>query len=113
MKITNANVTVNVKDMEASVSFYTSIGLQLKNRWNNHYAQLTAPGLTIGLHPSAGHAGNTGHLSIGFTTENLEETKTELEKLGIPVTARSEEGGDFLHFSDPDGTALYFIRPKW
>jgi len=29
------------------------------------------------------------------------------------VTERSEEGGQFLHFTDPDGTALYFIKPKW
>jgi len=28
------------------------------------------------------------------------------------VTERSEEGGQFLHFADPDGTALYFIKSK-
>jgi len=29
------------------------------------------------------------------------------------VTERSEEGGQFLHFADPDGTPLYFIKSKW
>lgn len=45
--------------------------------------------------------------------DDLEEAKAALEKLSIPISERNEEGGQFLHFSDPDGTALYFIRPKW
>ncbi len=52
MKIKDANVTIMVKDMDSSVSFYQSIGLTLKQRWSNYYAQLTAPGITIGLHPA-------------------------------------------------------------
>lgn len=115
MTINQANVTVNVKDMDASVSFYQSIGLSVKNRWGNYYAQLTAPGITIGLHPTVDDnlKGSSGNVSIGFTTDNIEETKSSLEKLSIAITERSEEGGQFLHFSDPDGTALYFIKPKW
>src|SRR6476646_5708856 len=113
MTIKQANVTVNVKDMDQSISFYQSIGLTVKNRWSNYYAQLTAPGIDIGLHPTgnANLAGNSGNVSIGFTTDNLEETKTSLQQLSIPVTERNEEGGQFLHFNDPDGTALYFIKP--
>ena len=115
MTINQANVTVNVKDMDASVSFYQSIGLSVKNRWGNYYAQLTAPGITIGLHPTGNNnlKGNSGNVSLGFTTDNIEETRSSLEKLSIMVTERSEEGGQFLHFTDPDGTALYFIKPKW
>ena len=115
MTIVQANVTVNVKDMDASVSFYQSIGLSVKNRWGNYYAQLTAPGITIGLHPTGNNnlKGNSGNVSLGFTTDNIEETRSSLEKLSIMVTERSEEGGQFLHFNDPDGTALYFIKPKW
>lgn len=115
MTINQANVTVNVKDMDASVSFYQSIGLSVRNRWGNYYAQLTAPGITIGLHPTVSDnlKGSSGNVSIGFTTDNIEETKSSLEKLSIAITERSEEGGQFLHFTDPDGTALYFIKPKW
>ena len=115
MTIKQANVTINVKDMEAAVSFYQSIGLSVKNRWGNYYAQLTAPGITIGLHPTSNGnlKGNSGNVSIGFTSDDLEETRSSLEKLSITVTERSEEGGQFLHFSDPDGTALYFIKSKW
>jgi catechol 2,3-dioxygenase-like lactoylglutathione lyase family enzyme len=115
MTIKQSNVTINVKDMDTAVSFYQSIGLTLKNRWGDYYAQLAAPGITIGLHPtSAGNLrGNSGNVSIGFTSDDLEETRSSLDKLSIAVTERNEEGGEFLHFTDPDGTALYFIKPKW
>ena len=115
MTIKNANISLNVKDMETSVSFYQSIGLTVQNRWGNHYAQLTAPGIVIGLHPTTASniAGNSGNASIGFTATNFDEVKPMLDQLNIAVTSRKEEGGDFLHFTDPDGTALYFIKPKW
>jgi catechol 2,3-dioxygenase-like lactoylglutathione lyase family enzyme len=115
MTIKAANVTINVKDLDKSIAFYQSIGLTLKTRWGNHYAQLTAPGVVIGLHPTSDGnlTGGSGNASIGFTADNFEEAKALLQKLSIPSTPRSEEGGQFLHFSDPDGTALYFIQPKW
>jgi len=115
MTIKQANVTINVKDMDAAVSFYQSIGLAVQNRWGNYYAQLMAPGITIGLHlaNNGNVKGNSGNVSIGFTSDDIEETRSSLEKLSIAVTERNEEGGQFLHFTDPDGTALYFIKPKW
>ena len=115
MSISDSNVTIKIKDIDMSISFYESIGFITKNRWGNHYAQLTAPGIVIGLHPSneKNLNGNSGNVSLGFTTENIEETKSLLEKLSIKITERKEEGGEFLHFSDPDGTSLYFIKPRW
>lgn len=115
MPITAANLTINVKDMDKSISFYQSIGLKLEKRWGNHYAQLTAPGMVIGLHPSneANLKTDSGNVSVGFITDNFEDTKAELQALSIPISERQEEGGKFIHFSDPDGTALYFIQPKW
>jgi catechol 2,3-dioxygenase-like lactoylglutathione lyase family enzyme len=115
MKIKESNVTINVRDLDNSVSFYQSIGFELKNRWGNHYAQLVAPGITIGLHPTTDDniAGNSGNVSIGLTTENFEETKLSLQNLSIKITERQESGGEFIHFEDLDGTAIYFIEPKW
>ena len=115
MTIKAAKITIMVKDLDKSVSFYLSLGLDLKTRWGNHYAQLTAPGIVIGLHPTsdANLTGGSGNASIGFTADNFEEAKSLLQKLSIASTSRSEEGGQFLHFNDPDGTALYFIQPKW
>ena len=115
MTIKASNITINVKDLDKSISFYESIGLTVKNRWGNYYAQLTAPDIVIGLHPTsdANLKNNSGNTSVGFTTDDFEEAKSLLQKLSIKTTDRQEEGGQFLHFNDPDGTALYFIKPKW
>ena len=115
MIIKDSNVTINVKHMDAAISFYESIGLAVKNRWGNHYAQLTAPGIVIGLHPidESNSKGNSGNVSIGFTTDDFAGANSLLQQLHIPFSSRKEEGGEFLHFTDPDGTALYFIKPKW
>ncbi|MBK9928936.1 MAG: VOC family protein [Saprospiraceae bacterium] len=115
MTIKDSNIHINVKDLDKSLAFYESIGLTLNNRWGNHYAQLTARGIVIGLHPTSNSnlTDYSGNFSIGFTTDDFEETKSTLEKLPIDIKERSEEGGQFLHFNDPDGTAIYFIRPKW
>jgi catechol 2,3-dioxygenase-like lactoylglutathione lyase family enzyme len=115
MTIKESNITINVKDLDKSILFYESIGLTTKTRWGIHYAQLTSPGLVIGLHPTSetNLHGNSGNIAIGFTTDDFEEAKSLLQNLSIVTTDRQEEGGQFLHFNDPDGTALYFIKPEW
>lgn len=115
MSIKAGTITINVKDLDKSISFYESLGLTLKQRWGEHYAELSSPGLTIGLHPSkeVNSQVGSGNVSIGFTMDNFDETKSLLKKLAIEVTERKEAGGEFFHFKDPDGSALYFIKPKW
>lgn len=113
MKIKNSNITINVKDLDQSISFYKSIGLKEKERWGNYYAQLEAPGLVIGLHPTTDTKLSSGSISIGFMAEDFEDAKSHLINLSIAIQVRQEEGGQFIHFSDPDGTSLYIIRPKW
>ena len=113
MSIIDSNVTIMVKDMDKSISFYQSIGFAIKNRWDDHYAQIAAPGITIGLHPGTDNSVGSGNVSIGFTTDNFEETRSLLSSLSIYSVVREEEGGQFIHFHDPDGTMLYFMKPKW
>ena len=115
MEIKDSNITINVKDLDKSISFYESIGLTVKNRWGSYYAQVVVPNLIIGLHPTedVNLHGNSGNVSIGFTVADFDAAKSGLEKLKIRTEDRHEEGGQFLHFNDPDGTALYFIKPKW
>jgi len=112
MSIKDSNVTIMVKDMDKSVTFYQSLGFTVKQRWENHYAQLTAPGITLGIHPANGSYSGSGNISIGFTTDDFEKTKADLSSLAIQTQTREEEGGQFIHFADPDGTMLYFIKPK-
>ncbi len=114
MTINEANVTINVRDLERSVAFYTSIGMTVKNRWGNYYAQLVSPGIVVGLHPTqeSNLKGTSGNVSIGFTVSDFEQAAPALKALSVHFVERKEEGGEFLHFQDPDGTALYFIKPK-
>ena len=72
-----------VNDMDKGISFYESIGMSLKQRWDNHYAMLTAPGLTIGLHPTEDKNPNSGTLSIGFMIDSIDEAKALLDKNNI------------------------------
>ena len=113
--ITGTNVTIMVKSMDASIDFYQKIGLTVQNRWGDHYAMLTASGITIGLHPSQETNLGSGSLSIGFMIDSLENAKAMLEKNQIEYCAVEDgKAGSLVHFKDPDGTALYFIIPaKW
>jgi len=111
--ITESNVTIIVKDMDASIRFYEQIGLTLKQRWDNHYAMLVTTGITIGLHPGKDTGNHSGTLSVGFMIESINTAKALLETNGIPFTDDDGKSGHYLHFKDPDNTILYFVEPKW
>ncbi len=112
--ITGSNVTIMVKDMDASIKFYEQIGLTLKQRWDNHYAMVEATGITIGIHPSHGGESSSGSVSIGFMIANIDEAKDLLSANNIPFKSEDDgKSGLYVHFKDPDNTVLYFVKPKW
>ena len=114
IKITGSNVTIMVKDMDKAIAFYESIGLILKQRWENYYAMVITEGITIGLHPAKDAELNSGSVSIGFMIVDLEEAKALLNKNNIIYQAEDDgKSGNYLHFKDIDGTVLYFVKPKW
>jgi catechol 2,3-dioxygenase-like lactoylglutathione lyase family enzyme len=48
----DGNVTLMVSDMNSAIQFYVEkLGLMLKARYSDQFAQVVAPGLTIALHP--------------------------------------------------------------
>jgi len=110
--ITTANVTVMVRNMPQAIEFYTSLGLTLKQRWEDYYAIVTAPGISIGLHPAKQIADRSNDISIGFGVADIKKVEARLKELGIPYQ-RSEDGvGMYAHFHDPDGTPIYFMESK-
>jgi catechol 2,3-dioxygenase-like lactoylglutathione lyase family enzyme len=112
--IKDSNITIMVSDMDQAVSFYESLGLALKQRWENHYAMVSAPGITIGLHPSEKADTGSGTLSIGFMIDAIEDAQKVLDSNGIAHTAEDDgKSGIYLHFKDPFGTLLYFVKPTW
>lgn len=112
--IKSSNVTIMVKDMDRAIDFYLSIGFQLKQRWDNHYAMVTAAGITIGIHPTDAETTSSGSLSIGFKVDKAETAKQLLNEKQIPYKEENDgKSGIYLHFADPDNTALYFVEPRW
>jgi len=55
----------------------------------------------------------SGNVSIGFMIENFDDVKKLLEKNGIQFRTDDGKSGTYAHFKDPDGTLLYFVKPKW
>lgn len=103
-----------VKDMDVSIPFYQSLGVTLQDRWGNHYAQMTAPGIVLGIHPAGEKEyQGSGNISIGFSIDNIEEAKALLTKLSIEAKSTQDGGGQLLTFTDPDGTLLYFVKSNW
>ena len=104
-----------VRDFEESLKFYESIGFQLKKRWESHYAMVTAPGLTIGIHPTAPDETFTpgDSISIGLMIDNADEARGLLKKNNISFKDEDGDSGLYLHFKDPNGVIIYFTVPKW
>ncbi|MGB4849695.1 MAG: VOC family protein [Saprospiraceae bacterium] len=112
-QIVQTNLTIMVRNMDQCIAFYTDVlGFKIISRYGNHYAQIEAPGIIIGLHPSEKEKNKSENISIGFTVNHFDEAKIHLVESGIVHHERTEEGGGFIHFQDPDGTPLYFIKPK-
>ncbi len=113
MIVKEANVTIAVKDLNASVEFYRNLGLELKNRWGPHYAQLAAAGVVIGLRPAEEPLPASRQVSIGFMVDSLEEAKKLLDAHGISYSSSEKKPDRRIHFNDPDGTHLFFTQREW
>ena len=116
--IKHANVTILVADLERAVRYYRdTLGLALAFRAGDEWAQLTAPGLTIGLHPiDASRAAAPRELvSLGFGVEHLESAMAALQEKGVKFKDGITEnpGVRLAHFADPDGTPLYLAQQVW
>jgi predicted enzyme related to lactoylglutathione lyase len=111
--IHTSNVTVMVQNMDRAINFYVEgLGLTLKQRWGDHYAQVAAPGLVIGLHPTDKAVETQNSVSLGFGVEKIEEAEARLKALGIAFNHAEGKGGKFASFIDPDGTPLYFMETQ-
>ena len=105
-----ANVTLMVTDMSESIRFYTeTLGLDLTVRHGDHWAEVAASGVTIGLHPGlAPEARATDPaMSIGFVVDDFDDALAGLEELGIRSDVTRTERACSAYFADPDGHSLY------
>ncbi|TBL67979.1 VOC family protein [Paenibacillus thalictri] len=111
----SGNVTVMVADLKKAVKFYVeTLGLKLQHEMDGHFAQVEAPGLTIGLLHLAGEHGlqpeTSGSMSIGFEVEELDSAMETLKSRGVEFHNGVEgNAAQVIHFSDPEGNTLYLV----
>jgi len=115
--IKEANVTLMVSDMGRAVRFYTNVlGLKLKSRYGDNFAQVEAPGTIIALHPATEgpKPDRSESISIGFAVSDLDKERAELENKGVKFLRTADDTQVRLaFFTDPDGNPLYLSQSKW
>jgi catechol 2,3-dioxygenase-like lactoylglutathione lyase family enzyme len=116
--IKEANVTLMVRDIERAVRFYTDVlGLKLKARYGDQFAQVEAPGTIIALHPASEKGpqpGKSESISIGFAVDKLDVAVNELKSKGVVFSRISDDVQVKLaFFTDPDGNPLYLSQSTW
>ena len=103
-----------VTDMDRSVRFYEEqLGLGLRVRHGDEWAELEAGAIHIGLH-GARSEGNAPHGGTAvFRVDDLDLAKTALEQRGV---AFHEHLGEvpgiarYASFDDPDGNSMQLIE---
>ena len=111
-EIISSNVTVMVSNMDVAITFYTqTLGLKLKNRHADHFAEVEAPGVIIALHPSKEIKTGT-NMSIALGVKDLDQSVAAFEKKGIKFYLYNEAGIRLAFFTDPDGNTLYLAPVK-
>jgi predicted enzyme related to lactoylglutathione lyase len=116
--IVEATITIMVSDVDKALAFYTEVlGLKLKKRYSEKYAEVEVGDFVLGLHII--NAANTdvsipNNLSVGFRVEDLEAVVAKLRGKGLTFSSSIEEGkgGWFINFQDPDSNPLYLWQRK-
>ncbi|MEO9321423.1 MAG: VOC family protein [Nitrososphaera sp.] len=115
--IKDSDVTVMVSDMKRAIRFYVEgLGFKLVANYGDHYAQIIAPGIKIGLHPTEnGNRSQPGAqgISIGFMVDDLNVALARVSEIGVSSVRIVNDGPVTLaHFADPDGNPLYFAEER-
>ena len=111
--IQGCNVTVMVTKMDNAIKFYTEIlGLKLKNRFGDHWADIEGPGIAIGLHPSSNQIERADNLQIGLRVSDLKVAISELEKNGVQFRTNKDDQVQLAFFTDPDNNTLYLMQQQ-
>jgi catechol 2,3-dioxygenase-like lactoylglutathione lyase family enzyme len=106
-------VTVMVKDMALAIDFYVDkLGFSQTFRAGDNWAELQAPGLTLGLHICKEGCDAGGNVSIGLEVADLSAAVAQLKAKGVHLEPSTTCEGPvrLAPFNDPDGTELYLCQ---
>ena len=106
-------VNVMVSDMDRAVRFYTeTLGLKLINRYGDHYAEIQAPELLIGLHLTSEKITVGNNISIGFGIFDFNATVEILSSKGIEFRIEDDGWVRLAFFTDHDNNELFLAENK-
>lgn len=106
-----ANVTVMVSDLDAAIAFYTEIlDFELRNRYGNHWADLSAPGLNIGLHPTTKKFETAHNMQLGLHVADIHAAMVKLQESGVACRMNENSQEKLAFFTDPDGNSMYLVQ---
>ena len=106
-------VNVMVSNMDQAIEFYIGkLELELVNRYGDHYAEIQAPGLMIGLHPLTKKIKKGNNLSIGFGVGRFDETLKDLVAKGIEFKIEEDGWIRLAYFTDNDANELFLAENK-
>lgn len=102
-----------ISNMDKAIEFYQDkLGLELIERYGDHYAEVKAPDLLIGLHPMSEKVVQGNNLSIGFGVVEFDSTIKELEFRGIEFKLEQDGWIRLAHFTDYDNNQLFLAERK-
>jgi len=106
------HVMLMVKDIPATVKFYSEgLGLQVRMQ-SPGWAELDANGTTIALHAAGESAGGDSPI-LSFHVEDVHAAIASLESLGAQLEGRIREPafGKVAAMRTPDGNLLSLLQP--
>lgn len=110
-----ANAHYWTRDMDGAVGFYRDVlGLDLRTRAGEDWAEFQAGGTTVALHGTReAHAPPQAGATIVFEVDDLDATIRALRDRGVVFEGTVAEAptGRFASFRDPDGNLLQIFQP--
>ncbi len=111
--LNKCRINVMISKMDDAIDFYTDkLELELVNRYGNHYAEIQAPGLMIGLHPASDKIKVGNNMSIGLGVFNFDMTIENLRTKGIDFEIEEDGWIRLAYFTDLDGNQLFLAENK-
>ena len=102
-----------ISNMDRAIEFYQEkLGLELIARYGDHYAEIQAPDLLIGLHPASENTVWGNNLSIGLGVLKFDSTIKELESKGIEFRLELDGWIRLAYFTDLDNNQLFLAERK-
>ena len=118
-KLIATTVFFDVQNMDRAIKFYTeTLGLPLKTRHGDQWAEVDAGTISIGLHSTEdGEAvSSNGGGTISFSVSELDSIVRTLKDKGAQVgEVRNPPRGKFVMIKDSEGNYIHLIEfaKKW